>query len=179
MRSDSTHFRSLNAAIAKMQSEDYQTPERARQTYATGQEGSKQDSDEKRSKKVYGKDGKVVHASLANMRRSLNKKNKAVAESVESDEYTELLESVLLALCEELELDPNELLEFQTRGRYLQVDPKASNSDLKADLNGRKERKSKKIYGMHGRELAPSKAAYFKKHPTASRNLHDPSTAGD
>jgi len=27
------------------------------------------------------------------------------------DEYTELLESVLLALCEELELDPNELVE--------------------------------------------------------------------
>ena len=96
------------------------------------------------------------------------------------DEYTELLESVLLALCEELELDPNALLEdFQTRGRYLQVDPKASWTDLKADLKGRKERKSKKIYGMHGRELAPSKAAYFKKHPTASRQLHDPSTAGD
>ena len=34
------------------------------------------------------------------------------------DEYTELLESVLLALCEELELDPNELLEdFETPGR--------------------------------------------------------------
>ena len=33
-------------------------------------------------------------------------------ESVEAvDEYTELLESVLLALCEELELDPNELVE--------------------------------------------------------------------
>ena len=27
------------------------------------------------------------------------------------DEYTELLESVLLALCDELELDPNELVE--------------------------------------------------------------------
>ena len=111
MRSDSAHFRSLNATIAKMQSEDYQTPERARQTYNTGQEGSKQDTDEKRSKKVYGKDGKVLYASLANLRRSLNKKNKKVAESVESAEYTELLESVLLALCEELELDPVALLE--------------------------------------------------------------------
>jgi hypothetical protein len=52
MRSDHAHFRSLNAAILKMQSE-----------------------------------------------------------SVESAEYTELLESVLLALCEELELDPVALLE--------------------------------------------------------------------
>ena len=35
-----------------------------------------------------------------------------------TEEYTELLESVLLALCEELELDPNELLEdFETPGR--------------------------------------------------------------
>lgn len=89
MRSDHAHFRSLNAAILKMQSEDYQTHERARQTYNTGQEGSKQDSKEKASKKVYGKDGKVVHASLANLRRSLNKKNKAVAESVESAELME------------------------------------------------------------------------------------------
>lgn len=111
MRSDHAHFRSLNAAIAKMQSEDFQTHERARQTYNAGLEGSKQDSKEKASKKIYGKDGKVLHASLANMRRSLNKKNKKVAESVESAEYTELLESVLLALCDELELDPNELLE--------------------------------------------------------------------
>ena len=94
MRSDHAHFRSLNAAIAKMQSEDYQTHERARQTYNTGQEGSKQDSDEKRSKKVYGKDGKVVHASLANMRRSLNKKNKkaAVAESTQSTEQRSALQ---------------------------------------------------------------------------------------
>jgi len=126
MRSDSTHFRSLNAAILKMQSEDFQTPERARQTYATGVEGSKQDSKEKASKKVYGKDGKVLYASLANLRRSLNKKNKKnkkVAESVESAEYTELLESVLLALCEELELDPNELLEdFQIPERAGQTD---------------------------------------------------------
>jgi len=118
MRSDHAHFRSLNAAIAKMQSEDYQSPERARQTYAAGVEGSKLDTDEKRSKKVYGKDGKVLYASLANLRRSLNKKNKAVAESVEFSEYTELLESVLLALCEELALDPNALLEdYQTPAR--------------------------------------------------------------
>ena len=108
-------------AKSKLQSEDYQTHERARQTYNTGQEGSKQDSDEKASKKIYGKDGKVVYASLANLRRALNKKNKAVAESVESAEYTELLESVLLALCEELELDPNELLTEITKKTYIRA----------------------------------------------------------
>lgn len=118
MRSDHTHFRSLNAAILKMQSEDYQTLERGAQMYNAGLEGSKQDSNEKASKKIYGKDGKVVYASLANLRRSLNKKNKKVAESAEFSEYTELLESVLLTLCEELALDPNELLEdFQTPER--------------------------------------------------------------
>ena len=111
-------------AVAKMQSEDYQTHERARQTYNTGLEGSKQDSNEKASKKIYGKDGKVVYASLANLRRSLNKKNKKVAESVESAEYTELLESVLLALCEELELDPNALLEAAGEMRQAQDNAK-------------------------------------------------------
>jgi len=135
MRFDNANFRSLNAAIAKMQSEDYQSPERARQTYATGLEGSKQDSKEKRSKKVYGKDGKVLYASLANLRRSLNKKNKKVAESVESAEYTELLESVLLALCDELELDPEELVEA------MRLTPKRS-----AVLD-REEKKSDKTMG--------------------------------
>ena len=168
MRSDHAHFRSLNAAILKMQSEDYQTPERARQTYATGQEGSKQDSKEKRSKKVYGKDGKVVHASLANMRRALNKKNKAVAESVESAEYTELLESVLLALCEELELDPNKLLEdYQTPERAKQTDRLRMRARKTAQAAARKyeqakaieeyEKESPKTYGSKGRVVKPTK----------------------
>ena len=168
MRSDHAHFRSLNAAIAKMQSEDYQTPERARQTYNTGQEGSKQDSKEKASKKVYGKDGKVVHASLANLRRSLNKKNKAVAESVESAEYTELLESVLLALCEELELDPNKLLEdYQTPERADQTDRLRMRTRKAAQAAARKyeqaktlaqyEKESPKTYGSKGRVVKPTK----------------------
>jgi len=168
MRSDSTHFRSLNAAILKMQSEDFQTPERARQTYATGVEGSKQDSKEKASKKVYGKDGKVLYASLANLRRSLNKKNKKVAESVESAEYTELLESVLLALCEELELDPNELLEdFQTPERAGQTDRLRMRTRKAAEAAARKyeqaktlaqyEKESPKTYGSKGRVVKASK----------------------
>ena len=158
-------------AKSKLQSEDYQTPERARQTYNTGQEGSKQDTDEKRSKKVYGKDGKVVHASLANMRRSLNKKNKKVAESVESvesAEYTELLESVLLALCEELELDPNELLEdYQTPERAKQTDRLRMRARKTAQSAARKyeqakslaqyEKESPKTYGSKGRVVKPTK----------------------
>ena len=96
------------------------------------------------------------------------------------EEYIELLESALESIAEELECDVEDLLEdLQTRGRYLQVDPKATHSERLADIKGRKERKSKKVYGMHGKELAPSAAAYFKKHPTASRLLHNPSTAGD
>lgn len=51
--------------------------------------------------------------------RSLNETITHMNEpQVPADEYTELLESVLLALCEELELDPNELLEdFETPER--------------------------------------------------------------
>ena len=98
----------------------------------------------------------------------------------EEQEYIERLESALEAIAEELECSVEDLLEdVQTRGRYLQVDPKATHSERLADIKGRKERKSKKVYGMHGKELAPSAAAYFKKHPSASGLLHNPSTAGD
>ena len=157
-------------AVAKMQSEDYQTHERARQTYNTGLEGSKQDSNEKASKKIYGKDGKVVYASLANLRRSLNKKNKKVAESVESDEYTELLESVLLALCEELELNPVALLEdWETTERknvtkrVLAKLPKASKAYTAAKNKQSAERGSNKVHGKGGRVVAPNSKAFFAK----------------
>ena len=157
-------------AVAKMQSEDYQTHERARQTYNTGLEGSKQDSNEKASKKIYGKDGKVVYASLANLRRSLNKKNKKVAESVESDEYTELLESVLLALCEELELNPVALLEdWETTERKNETKrvlaklPKASKAYTAAKNKQSAERGSNKVHGKGGRVVAPNSKAFFAK----------------
>jgi len=157
-------------AESKLQSEDYQTPERARQTYATGLEGSKLDTDEKRSKKVYGKDGKVLYASLANLRRSLNKKNKKVAESVESAEYTELLESVLLALCEELELDPVALLEdWETTERKNETKqvlaklPKASKAYAAAKNKQSAERGSNKVHGKGGRVVAANSKAFFAK----------------
>ena len=156
--------------------EDYQTRERDRQMANTGQLGSSLDSKEKASKKVYGKDGRVEHKSLADMLKKANKKSTVK----EEQEYIERLEFALESIAEELECSVEDLLEdLQTRGRYLQVDRKATHSERLADIKGRKERKSKKVYGMHGKELAPSAAAYFKKHPTASRLLHNPSTAGD
>ena len=52
--------------------------------------------------------------------RSLNETITHMNEpQVAVDEYTELLESVLLALCEELELDPNELLTEITKKTYV------------------------------------------------------------
>ena len=121
-------------------------------------------SRERKSKKLFGKGGKVIKKATVK----------------EEQEYIERLESALESIAEELECSVEDLLEdIQTRGRYLQVDPKATHSERLADIKGRKERKSKKVYGMHGKELAPSAAAYFKKHPTASRLLHNPSTAGD
>ena len=121
-------------------------------------------SRERKSKKLFGKGGKVIKKATVK----------------EEQEYIERLESALESIAEELECSVEDLLEdLQTRGRYLQVDRKATHSERLADIKGRKERKSKKVYGMHGKELAPSAAAYFKKHPTASRLLHNPSTAGD
>ena len=141
-------------AKSKLQSEDYQTHERGAQMYNAGLEGSKQDSNEKASKKIYGKDGKVVYASLANLRRSLNKKNKKVAESVESAEYTELLESVLLALCEELELDPNALLEdYQTPERAATTRRAIEQAKAMHEY----ERTSPHTYGKGGRLVKKAK----------------------
>ena len=168
MRFSSKQYRSLNETITKLQSEDFQTHERGAQMYNAGLEGSKQDSNEKASKKIYGKDGKVVYASLANLRRALNKKNKKVAESVESAEYTELLESALLALCEELELDPNELLEdYQTPERADQTDRLRMRTRKAAQSAARKyeqakslaqyEKESPKTYGSKGRVVKPTK----------------------
>ena len=109
-----------------------------------------------------------------------NPQSKLVEEQKYIEEYIAMLESALESIAEELECSVEDLLEdLQTRGRYLQVDPKATHSERLADIKGRKERKSKKVYGMHGKELAPSAAAYFKKHPSASGLLHNPSTAGD
>ena len=167
--------------------EDIQTPDRAAQSRnivgdavdrANNSETDRQDKIrnrkltkvsnrhemERKSKKTYGMGGKIVKKSTVK----------------EEQEYIERLEFALESIAEELECDVEDLLEdLQTRGRYLQVDRKATHSERLADIKGRKERKSKKVYGMHGKELAPSAAAYFKKHPTASRLLHNPSTAGD
>ena len=167
--------------------EDIQTPDRAAQSRnivgdavdrANNSETDRQDKIrnrkltkvsnrhemERKSKKTYGMGGKIVKKSTVK----------------EEQEYIERLEFALESIAEELECDVEDLLEdLQTRGRYLQVDRKATHSERLADIKGRKERKSKKVYGMHGKELAPSAAAYFKKHPRASRLLHNPSTAGD
>ena len=177
------NYKSLNSAILSVTNpqpelvkEDYQTRERDRQIANLGKPVPAIDSKEKASKKVYGKDGRVEHKSLADMLKKANKKSTVK----EEQEYIERLEFALESIAEELECSVEDLLEdLQTRGRYLQVDPKATHSERLADIKGRKERKSKKVYGMHGKELAPSAAAYFKKHPTASRLLHNPSTAGD
>jgi len=104
---------------------------------------------------------------------------------MKNEEYTQVLEQMILSLTgmklEELhEAVVGHLTEMaQTRGRYLQVDPKATIADLKRDVQGRKERAGKPVIGMHGRVLARSAAAYYKKYPRARGTLHDSSTAGD
>ena len=62
--------------------------------------------------------------------RSLNETISHIDQpQIPTDEYTELLESVLLALCEELELDPDVLLEdFQTPERAAEMKTKRKRS---------------------------------------------------
>ena len=76
-------------------------------------------------------------------------------ESVETvDEYTELLESVLLALCEELELDPNELLEdFQTPERAATTRRAIEQAKAVQEY----ERTSPHTYGKGGRRVKKAK----------------------
>ena len=173
------------ANSAKAARQDQQSSERSSSdTYGKGgkivKKGKVQKPIEKKGDYVYShyRDATITKAQA--LKDSKSKIFNKMGTVKEEQEYIELLEFALESIAEELECDVEDLLEdLQTRGRYLQVDPKATHSDHRADIKGRKERKSKKVYGMHGKELAPSAAAYFKKHPTASRLLHNPSTAGD
>ena len=103
--------------------------------------------------------------------RSLNETITHMNEpQVAVDEYTELLESVLLALCEELELDPNELLEdWETTERKNETKrvlaklPKASKAYTAAKNKQSAERGSNKVHGKGGRVVAPNSKAFFAK----------------
>ena len=101
--------------------------------------------------------------------RSLNETISHIDQpQISVDEYTELLESVLLALCEELELDPNELLEdYQTPERADQTDRLRMRTRKAAESAARKyeqaktlaqyEKESPKTYGSKGRVVKPTK----------------------
>lgn len=101
--------------------------------------------------------------------RSLNETISHIDQpQVPTDEYTELLESVLLALCEELELDPNALLEdYQTPERADQTDRLRMRTRKAAQAAARKyeqaktlaqyEKESPKTYGSKGRVVKPTK----------------------
>ena len=87
--------------------------------------------------------------------RSLNETITHLNEpQVAVDEYTELLESVLLALCEELELDPNKLLEdYQTPERAATT-RRAAQQAKTLDWY---ERTSPHTYGKGGRLVKKAK----------------------
>ncbi len=103
------NYLSRNSAEVK---EDYQTRERDRQMANTGQLGSSLDSKEKASKKVYGKDGVVAHKSLRSMIKKANWKDEKNRLAVkEEQEYTELLETIIVAIAHELNISPQTLIE--------------------------------------------------------------------
>ncbi len=97
-------YLSRNSAEVK---EDYQTRERDRQIANLGKPVPAIDAKEKASKKVYGKDGVVAHKSLADMLKKANKK----ASVKEEQEYTELLETIIVAIAHELNISPQTLIE--------------------------------------------------------------------
>ena len=133
--------------------------------------------------------GQMVASS--NRNRDLKKhlkKSKETRDNMKNEEYTQILEQMILTLTgmelKELhEAVGGHLTEMpQTRGRYLSLSKSRDDQpfdDLKRDVQGRIERAGKSVIGRGGRVLARSAAAYYKKYPRARGTLHDPSTAGD
>ena len=96
--------RTLAEAANLISNEDYQTRERDRQMANTGKLGSSVDSKEKASKKVYGKDGKVVAKNLnAFVKKANSSKNEDIEEaaktSPQEDEFlTDLTNAQIAAI---------------------------------------------------------------------------------
>ena len=96
--------RTLAEAANLISNEDYQTRERDRQMANTGKLGSSVDSKEKASKKVYGKDGKVVAKNLnAFVKKANSPKNEDIQEaakaSPQEDEFlTDLTNAQIAAI---------------------------------------------------------------------------------
>jgi hypothetical protein len=91
-----------------------------------------------------------------------------------NQEYTEVLEQMILTITG-MELgDLHEAVsnglseDTQTDARMRQLAKRAQNSDdPSADILGKSERKSRTVFGLGGKKLAPSSSAYFKKYPRA------------
>ncbi len=96
--------RTLAETANLISNEDYQTRERDRQMANTGQLGSSVDSKEKASKKVYGKDGKVVAKNLkaflkkANLPRNEDIEEAAKASPQEDEFLTDLTKAQIAAI---------------------------------------------------------------------------------
>ena len=96
--------RTLAETANLISNEDYQTRERDRQMANTGKLGSSVDSKEKASKKVYGKDGKVVAKNLnAFVKKANSSKNEDIEEaaktSPQEDEFlTDLTNAQIAAI---------------------------------------------------------------------------------
>ena len=103
-----------------------------------------------------------------------NKKKKSVKNEEYSQEYTEVLEQMILTITG-MELGDlheavgNRLSEdTQTDGRMRELGKKARASiGTDYDLLGKFERRSRTVFGLGGKKLAPSSSAYFKKYPRA------------
>jgi hypothetical protein len=93
----------------------------------------------------------------------------------EAMEYTALLETVLLALCEELELDPNALLEdVQTYERSQETTKKSKEMDrgVAKASNAQQHRRAVKTWDAHAKQVrkeVKSKTLYAKGGKTVRK----------
>ena len=111
--------------------------------------------------------------------RSLNESIAAVQNPQvaldEAMEYTALLEEVLLALCEELELDPNALLEdVQTYERSQETTKKSKKleKDIAKASNAQQHRRAVKAWDAHAKQVRKevgSKTLYAKGGKTVRK----------
>lgn len=90
--------RTLAEAANLISNEDYQTRERDRQMANTGKLGSSLDSKEKASKKVYGKDGKVVAKNLNAFVKKEDIEEAAKASPQEDEFLTDLTKAQIAAI---------------------------------------------------------------------------------
>jgi hypothetical protein len=115
------------------------------------------------------------HNTFRSLNESIARIQNPQAALDEAMEYNELLETVLLALCEELELDPNALLEdVQTYERSQETEKKSKKLDknIRKATNSQQHRRAVQAWDKHAKQVRKevrSKTLYAKGGKTVRK----------